>query len=98
MSGLSPTYRVRRCRRTGETYYVHRSVAAWKLGRDLQDGEVVHHANGNPRDNHPENIWVFSSQRGHMLWHNYAWREEAGVIHLFNIIELLASHGERVAR
>ena len=41
-----------------------------KLGRKLQEGEIVHHINENPLDNRPENLMV-------MLWgdhqalHNY---------------------------
>jgi hypothetical protein len=33
----------------------------------LRQGEVVHHANGDPADNHPDNLWVFSSQRAQLL-------------------------------
>jgi hypothetical protein len=56
---------------TSETYYEHQEVAAWKLGRPLCAGEVVHHQDGNKRNNHPDNIWVFSSQRAHMLYEHY---------------------------
>jgi len=31
----------------------------------------VHHDDGDKRNNHPENIWVFSSQRAHMLYEHY---------------------------
>lgn len=92
------TYRSRVCQRTGETYYEHRAIAAWKLGRALLGREVVHHVNGDPTDNHPENLWVFSSQRAHMLWHHYCWREERGVGHLFPFKELLEIEGEWVAQ
>lgn len=98
VSELSPTYRTRRCRRTGEAYYVHRAVAAWKIGRELAGREVVHHVNGDPSDNHPGNVWVFSSQRAHMLWHNYQWREERGVEHLFSFDAWLRANGESVRR
>jgi hypothetical protein len=43
---------------------------------------VAHHVIGDPTDDHPDNAWIFSSQRAHMLWHNYHWREEAGIGHL----------------
>lgn len=32
-------------------------------------GEVVHHINGDKRDNRPENLRVFSSQAEHARWH-----------------------------
>lgn len=35
----------------------------------LHPGEVVHHINGDKRDNRPENLRVFSSQAEHARWH-----------------------------
>ena len=47
----------------------HRVVAEQMLGRPLRKGEVVHHINRNKRDNRPENLMVFSSQKEHAKWH-----------------------------
>lgn len=38
----------------------HRIVAENSLGRMLEDWEVVHHINGNTKDNTPENLQVMS--------------------------------------
>lgn len=49
--------------------HAHRWVAELKLGRKLKPGEVVHHINGNKRNNKPSNLMVFSSQADHLEWH-----------------------------
>ena len=60
---------------SGKTYaksfgkHVHRTVAARLVGRDLRPGEVVHHKDGNKRNNNPENLMVFQSQAEHARWH-----------------------------
>lgn len=59
----------------GKTYekllgkHTHRRVAELMLGRELKHGEVVHHIDGNKRNNSPGNLMVFSSQAEHAAWH-----------------------------
>lgn len=44
----------------------HRLVMEEKLGRHLLRSEVVHHINGDPEDNRPENLHVFSTNAEHL--------------------------------
>jgi hypothetical protein len=59
----------------GKTYektfgrHTHRIVAEQKIGRKLLPKEVVHHIDGNKRNNQPDNLMVFPSQKEHAEWH-----------------------------
>lgn len=44
----------------------HRLVMEAKLGRYLSKKEVVHHRDGNPLNNHPDNLEVFGSNGDHL--------------------------------
>lgn len=48
----------------------HRIKAEELLGRKLRRGEVVHHIDGNRRNNSLDNLMVFQSQSDHAKWHN----------------------------
>lgn len=50
--------------------YEHRVIAAEKLGRRLEKGEIVHHLNGDKIDNRPENLVVMTAST-HMSLKNH---------------------------
>lgn len=74
-----------RNRNNGRTYtkfygrHEHRVVAEEILGRKLMPGEVVHHIDGDKRNNSPENLMVFSSQAEHCKHHFRKAGDEYGV-------------------
>lgn len=49
--------------------HAHRKIAERKLGRKLRRGEVVHHIDGDKRNNSPDNLQVFKNQAEHAKWH-----------------------------
>lgn len=49
--------------------HTHRVVAEQILGRRLKPKEVVHHIDGNKRNNSHENLMIFSCQAEHAKWH-----------------------------
>lgn len=59
----------------GKTYektfgvHTHRIVAEKMIGRKLLKGEVVHHIDGDKRNNDPLNLMVFKFQAEHLNWH-----------------------------
>ncbi len=63
----------------GKTYtkfmgqHEHRVVAERKIGRPLAKGEVVHHVDGNFKNNDPENLEVLPSQAEHARIHSKAY-------------------------
>jgi hypothetical protein len=48
----------------------HRIVAEEMLGRSLKKYEVVHHIDGDKKNNHPSNLLVLPSQREHAALHS----------------------------
>jgi hypothetical protein len=49
--------------------HTHRAVAEQKIGRKLRPGEIVHHKDGNKRNNSPDNLEIFRSQKEHAAYH-----------------------------
>ena len=61
----------------GRTYtkllgrHEHRQVVETLLGRPLKPGEVVHHLDGDKRNNDPDNLVVLPSQSAHCKAHDF---------------------------
>lgn len=75
--------RAARQRGTGTRGYIkrdgrheHRVVAEEKLGRPLAAGEIVHHIDGDPHNNHPDNLQVMT-QSDHIRTHEPWWWRRA---------------------
>jgi HNH endonuclease len=58
-------YKQIRDRASGRRLLLHRCLAASYLGRALEPGEIVHHRDGDPRNNDRGNLLVLPSQRYH---------------------------------
>ena len=50
----------------GNAVAEHRLVIEKKIGRYLERQEVVHHIDGNPLNNHPDNLVLFSRNSDHL--------------------------------
>jgi len=57
-------------KRNGKSIRFHRIVAEQKIGRKLLKEEIVHHINGNIRDNRPENLEITTPKK-HSIYHNF---------------------------
>ena len=50
--------------------YEHVLIMEKKIGRYLKPEEVVHHIDGNPRNNHPDNLYLCKNQSEHAKIHS----------------------------
>ena len=50
--------------------YEHILIAEQKLGRELKDGECVHHIDENKRNNDPNNLMIFDTYENHIAFHH----------------------------
>ena len=91
-------YRRVRHPESGRRTAAHRLIAAGALGRDLGRLEVVHHIDGDPRNNDPANLLVLPSQRVHMALEWFQWHRARGVVHLFDLEQWLAVYAYRSTR
>ena len=65
---LSPHTRTRLIRRDGKKVRTHRWLMEQEIGRKLLPNEHVHHRDGNPLNNAPDNLEVIESA-AHMRLH-----------------------------
>lgn len=68
----------------------HRVVMEAHIGRRLSSDEVVHHINGNGKDNRLENLVVLTRAQ-HSKEHDHGYRKKLSRLDVANIREALAS-------
>lgn len=59
----------------GEYIPLQRLLMEWKLGRKLNDDELVHHLNGNKQDNRIENLQIVSRAQHIKIHDPRKWKE-----------------------
>lgn len=70
-------------RRTGRRVKLHRLRATQLLGRGLWPGEIVHHTDGNYRNNRPSNLVVLPSTQHHNALEGHRRKQQRGMLPLF---------------
>ena len=71
---LHVRHRYRRVEVRGRLRYEHTVVAEAILGRKLRKNEVVHHKNGDKKDNRPDNLEVLTRSE-HAKHHRPVWTQ-----------------------
>ena len=54
----------------------HRKIMRLKLGRPLEDCEVVHHIDGNPHNNKPNNLQIMTRSEHSRFHIREYWRKK----------------------
>lgn len=54
----------------GQSFLEHRLVMENKLNRKLESKEIVHHIDGNRKNNKPENLWLYATNSDHIKGHH----------------------------
>jgi hypothetical protein len=67
----------------------HRYTMSQLLNRPLKADEQVHHLNGNPQDNRPENLVLVKSNKEHKHFHRMSDEE---------LLEKLRKHAQKIGR
>ena len=80
--------------KTGQRRLQHRVVMEATLGRNLTGREVVHHIDGNRRNNLPANVLVLESQSVHMRLEHYLRRQARGLECFFDLETWLAMYNK----
>ena len=83
MTQTGQRYLLVRDPQTGQRVLLHRQLVSSFLGRPLLPGEVVHHRDGDTRNNARENLLVLPSQRYHAHIEQLLRRERRGQRLLF---------------
>jgi len=57
-------------RKASEYWFEHRKIAEQIMGRKLESGEIIHHIDGDRRNNCVENLMYFPTISAHLLFHS----------------------------
>lgn len=79
------------------TVYEHMLAAEEMLGRNLRDGEVIHHRDKNRMNNNLDNLMVFKTSSDHVAFHNGMNVEMVGDVYVTNKASTIDENGRRIS-